>query len=136
MLSRLPRPLSALSRLSTAISTSTSHKIAGESTPEQSNTPPRHPDDPYHNIVVETLGRVRTIGLNRPERRNAVDHATAGELYRAFREFEDDSRASVAVLYGNGGTFCAGYDLKELASASDHHALSKATFGKDPAPMV
>jgi enoyl-CoA hydratase len=53
--------------------------------------------------------------MNRPEARNAVDHATALELQAAFRAFEDDVDASVLVFCGDGGTFCAGYDLKTVA---------------------
>ena len=66
-------------------------------------------------LRVETDGPVTTIILNRPDARNAVDHATAMELQDAFRAFEDDADAAVAVLCGDGGTFCAGYDLKTVA---------------------
>ena len=55
-----------------------------------------------------------TVLLSRPERRNAVDGATALALSQAFREFEADPGASVAVLHGEGGVFCAGADLKEV----------------------
>ncbi|GAA1025135.1 MULTISPECIES: crotonase/enoyl-CoA hydratase family protein [Amycolatopsis] len=65
-------------------------------------------------VLVEHDGPVTTIGINRPERRNAVDRATAEALADAFREF-DASDASVAVLYGVGGTFCAGADLKAVS---------------------
>jgi enoyl-CoA hydratase len=60
---------------------------------------------------VETVDRVTTVVLNRPERRNAVDGPMAAELVRAFREFDADSEADVAVLWGAGGAFCAGADL-------------------------
>src|SRR5256885_14410002 len=64
----------------------------------------------------ETSGAVTTIILDRPERRNAVDPPTAVALRAAFREFERDREARVAVLWGAHGTFCAGYDLKALAT--------------------
>lgn len=68
------------------------------------------------SVRTETEGPVRTVILDRPERRNAVDRATAGELARAFRAFEADEASRVAVLWGAGGTFCAGADLKALAA--------------------
>jgi enoyl-CoA hydratase len=67
-------------------------------------------------VTSERVGAVTTVVMSRPEVRNAVDAATAHELVTAFREFEADPEASVAVLYGDGGTFCAGADLKAVAS--------------------
>jgi enoyl-CoA hydratase/carnithine racemase len=64
-------------------------------------------------VRVERDGPVFTVLLSRPERRNAVDRATAAALAEAFREFDADSGAAVAVLHGEGGVFCAGADLKE-----------------------
>jgi enoyl-CoA hydratase len=54
--------------------------------------------------------------MNRPEAKNAVDRVTADELTTAFAEFEQDDDARVAVLWGDGGTFCAGADLKKIAA--------------------
>ncbi|MBD8868286.1 crotonase/enoyl-CoA hydratase family protein [Nocardioides donggukensis] len=69
---------------------------------------------PAHEpVLVETDGTVTTITLNRPDVRNAVDGPTAAALAEAFRAF-DASPASVAVLTGSGGTFCAGADLSGL----------------------
>ncbi|MFF4836252.1 crotonase/enoyl-CoA hydratase family protein [Streptomyces sp. NPDC001315] len=65
-------------------------------------------------IRTERQGHVTTVVLSRPEVRNAVDGPTAAELATAFREFEADDEARVAVLWGEGGTFCAGADLKAL----------------------
>jgi enoyl-CoA hydratase len=67
------------------------------------------------NVRSETKGHVWTISISRPDVRNAVDRATAKELADAFRAFEADPAARVAVLCGDGGTFCAGADLKALA---------------------
>ncbi|TAM10551.1 MAG: crotonase/enoyl-CoA hydratase family protein [Nevskiaceae bacterium] len=67
----------------------------------------------YHDIRAETTGDVTTVILARPERRNAVDGRMAAELAVAFRAFEA-SPAKVAVLWGDGGTFCAGADLKAV----------------------
>ncbi len=66
-------------------------------------------------VLTEKKGSVTTITINRPEVRNAVDRPTAEELVEAFRTFETDEEARVAVLTGTGGCFCAGADLKGLA---------------------
>jgi enoyl-CoA hydratase len=66
------------------------------------------------SVRVETSGSVTTITLDRPERRNAVDRATAEAMTEAFRAFDAEPTQSVAVLTGAGGTFCAGADLTIL----------------------
>ncbi|MCU0695754.1 MAG: crotonase/enoyl-CoA hydratase family protein [Myxococcaceae bacterium] len=68
------------------------------------------------SVRVEKQGPVTTVILQRPEARNAVDGPTAVALHDAFVAFEADASASVAVLFGDGGTFCAGADLKALGS--------------------
>ncbi|WP_084960299.1 crotonase/enoyl-CoA hydratase family protein [Thermoactinospora rubra] len=67
-------------------------------------------------VRIERDGPVATVVLSRPQARNAVDRAAAEALAAAFREVEA-SDAAVAVLWGEGGTFCAGADLK----AMDNH---------------
>ncbi|MEQ8144735.1 crotonase/enoyl-CoA hydratase family protein [Streptomyces sp. OP7] len=67
-------------------------------------------------VRIERRGAVTTVVLSRPEARNAVDGPTATELVDAFRAFEADDEARVAVLWGEGGTFCAGADLKALGT--------------------
>jgi enoyl-CoA hydratase/carnithine racemase len=67
-------------------------------------------------VRVERSGPVTTVILSRPERRNAVDGPTAAALADAFRAFDGDETASVAVLYGDGGTFCAGADLTAIGT--------------------
>jgi enoyl-CoA hydratase len=67
-------------------------------------------------VRLERVGPVTTVLLSRPERRNAVDGATAAALLGAFEEFERDPGASVAVLHGEGGTFCAGADLHAVGT--------------------
>src|SRR5687767_7181374 len=66
-------------------------------------------------VRVEREGEVWTVVLSRPAVRNAVDRATADALADAFRAFEADEGAHVAVLWGEGGTFCAGADLQAIA---------------------
>jgi enoyl-CoA hydratase len=67
-------------------------------------------------ILVEHDGPVTIVSINRPHCRNAVDGATARKLFDAFRAFDADAAASVAVFTGTGGTFCAGADLKAVAA--------------------
>ncbi|MFF0687570.1 crotonase/enoyl-CoA hydratase family protein [Streptomyces albogriseolus] len=67
-------------------------------------------------VRIERRGAVTTVVLSRPEVRNAVDGPTAVELADAFRAFEADEEARAAVLWGEGGTFCAGADLKALGT--------------------
>jgi enoyl-CoA hydratase len=65
-------------------------------------------------VSYAVAARIATVALHRPERRNAVDAATASALADAFRRFDADGDADVAVLQGEGGTFCAGADLKAI----------------------
>ncbi|MCX4514097.1 crotonase/enoyl-CoA hydratase family protein [Streptomyces sp. NBC_01619] len=67
-------------------------------------------------VRTERDGPVLTVVLSRPEVRNAVDGPTAALLADAFRRFEADEEAAVAVLWGEGGTFCAGADLKGIGT--------------------
>ena len=67
-------------------------------------------------VRVEKDGPVTTIINDRPEARNAVDPETGEALVEAFLEFDDEPEASVAVFWGAGGAFCAGWDLKYVSS--------------------
>ena len=69
-------------------------------------------------VNIEQQGDVWTIINNRPEARNAADPETAQALFEAFLAFEQSS-AKVGVLWGQGGHFCAGWDLKFAASLAD-----------------
>jgi enoyl-CoA hydratase len=68
------------------------------------------------SVRSEVDGAVVTVTIDRPQVRNAVDAAAAAALVECFQRFEADDAISVAVLTGAGGTFCAGYDLRELAA--------------------
>ncbi|MFF9275577.1 crotonase/enoyl-CoA hydratase family protein [Streptomyces griseosporeus] len=81
------------------------------------------------SVRVERRGPVTTVVLSRPEVRNAVDGPTADELAAAFREFEADDSARAAVLWGEGGTFCAGADLKAMGG---EHGNRVAEDGDGP----
>ncbi|SEN96861.1 enoyl-CoA hydratase [Actinacidiphila rubida] len=67
-------------------------------------------------VRTERAGAISTVVLSRPAARNAVDGPTAARLADAFRAFDADEAASVAVLWGEGGTFCAGADLKAIGT--------------------
>lgn len=67
-------------------------------------------------VRVEKSGAVTTVIHSRPEARNAMDPDSAEALYAAFQDFDADPHARVAVLFGEGGAFCAGWDLKYAAS--------------------
>jgi len=69
-----------------------------------------------NNITVQKEKHTTIILINRPEVKNAVDGQTAQALADAFRAFEKDEDSYVAILGGLGGTFCAGADLKALAT--------------------
>ena len=81
-------------------------------------------------VRVERNGAVTTVILNRPEARNAVNGPTAAALFAAFEEFDRDDTASVAVLWGDNGTFCAGADLKAFGTSE-----ANAVHRTGPGPM-
>jgi enoyl-CoA hydratase len=88
------------------------------------------------SVRVEKSGPVTTVIMNRPEARNAVNGPTAAELFAAFEEFDKDDAASVAVLWGDNGTFCAGADLKAFGTpdANPVHRTGPGPMG--PTRMV
>ena len=71
------------------------------------------------SVSVTRDGEIVIVAIDRPDRRNAVDGATARALYDAFKAFDADETASVAILTGTGGNFCAGADLKAIAAAGE-----------------
>jgi enoyl-CoA hydratase len=87
-------------------------------------------------VRVERDGPVYTVLLLRPERRNAVDGATASALADAFRAFDADSGASVAVLHGEGGVFCAGADLKAVGTAAGNRVAADGDGPMGPTRLV
>ncbi|OAQ64556.1 enoyl-CoA hydratase/isomerase family protein [Pochonia chlamydosporia 170] len=77
-------------------------------------------------VLYETCDQgITTITINRPHVRNAVNRATALKLAEAFQAFENDSSQKVCIFTGAGDTFCAGYDLHEVAASSMATASSK-----------
>src|SRR5260370_39795451 len=74
-------------------------------------------------VRIEKAGPVWTIIHDRPEARNAMDPDSADALTAAFLAFDADKDASVAVFYGAGGAFCAGWDLKYVSSLNAEYPL-------------
>jgi len=87
-------------------------------------------------VRVERAGPVTTVILDRPEVRNAVDGPTAQALADAFRAFEADDAASVAVLWGAGGTFCAGADLKAIGTDRGNRVEADGDGPMGPSRLV
>jgi enoyl-CoA hydratase len=87
-------------------------------------------------VRIERDGTVTTVILARPERRNAVDRDTAQALADAFRAFESDDAARVAVLWGEGGTFCAGADLKAVATGGGNAVRPDGDGPMGPSRML
>ena len=91
---------------------------------------------PSMAVRVEKRGPVTTVILSRPEVKNAVDRPTAEALAAAFRAFEADEQASVAVLWGEGGTFCAGADLKAIAGGDPNRIAPDGDGPMGPTRML
>jgi enoyl-CoA hydratase len=86
-------------------------------------------------VRTERASAVLTVILDRPEARNAVDGPTAADLSDAFRAFEADESLSVAVLWGAGGTFCAGADLKAMTTPRANRVTDEGDGPMGPTRM-
>lgn len=92
----------------------------------------RHPHERERNeapVLIEEHGSVFVITINRPDARNAVDHATAEALAQALDKLEHDNSLRVGVLTGAGGHFCAGMDLKAFARGETPSAPGRGFGG-------
>ena len=87
-------------------------------------------------IRIEDDGPVRTVILDRAERRNAVDRATAEAIADAFETFDADPQRAVGVLYGDHGTFCAGADLKAIAQGQPNRLAPTGHAPMGPSRLV
>lgn len=88
--------------------------------------------DDSDTVRFDVEGAVCVITIDRPHARNAVDRPTAEHLAASFRSFEADDTLAVAVLTGAGGTFCAGADLKAIATERGNRVSADMT---DDGPM-
>lgn len=92
-------------------------------------------------VRIEKAGAVWTVIHSRPHARNAMDPESADALFEAFTQFDADDAAHVAVLWGEGGAFCAGWDLKYASSLAEREAFDRDIvkglafpMGSAPAP--
>lgn len=88
------------------------------------------------NVRYQTDGPVAIVTIDRPEVRNCVDGPTAAELAAAFRRFDGDETASVAVLTGAGGCFCAGADLKGVSQGRGNQVRVDGDGPMGPSRML
>ena len=87
------------------------------------------------SVLYDLRDRIAVVTIDRPDVRNAVDAKTAQALADAFRRFDDDEGALVAVLTGAGGSFCAGADLKAVASGEMRETSPEADGPMGPTRM-
>ncbi|HEY5165992.1 MAG TPA: crotonase/enoyl-CoA hydratase family protein, partial [Acidimicrobiia bacterium] len=87
-------------------------------------------------VHTERDGPVLIVTIDRPEARNAVDAPTAERLADAFRTFEGDDDAAVAILTGAGGTFCAGADLKAMGDRRGNRVTADGDGPMGPTRML
>lgn len=102
-------------------------------------------DEPL--VLIEDIGSVRRITMNRPGSLNALSAGLIEALSQAFGAAGDDQDVRVIILRGSGRAFCAGYDLTDDASAGVldaqrwHEDLSHSTHGMleildNPKPVI
>src|SRR6185503_6647213 len=87
-------------------------------------------------LRVERSGPVTTVIIDRRAAKNAVDRETAQALADAFRAFDADDSARVAVLAGDHGTFCAGADLKAMAAGNPNRVAPDGDGPMGPTRML
>ncbi len=87
-------------------------------------------------VSLARNGPVCTVVLDRPEHRNAVDRETAEALAQAFAEFDVDPDAAVGVLWGAGGQFCTGADLKAIAAGQQNRLEREGNAPMGPTRML
>ncbi|MEO8538803.1 MAG: crotonase/enoyl-CoA hydratase family protein [bacterium] len=86
-------------------------------------------------VHYEMEGRIGVVTIDRPEVRNAVNRATAASLADAFRLFDRDDEVSVAILTGADGVFCAGADLKAVATGGGNRTTPEGEGPMGPSRM-
>jgi enoyl-CoA hydratase len=87
-------------------------------------------------IRIERAGAVTSVVIDRRAAKNAVDRETAQQLADAFRAFDADDDARVAVLAGDHGTFCAGADLKAMAAGNPNRVAADGDGPMGPSRML
>ena len=86
----------------------------------------------YRNLLIEDQGAIRRVIVNRPDKLNALNHETIGELHQAFGEAESAAAVRVVVLTGAGPkAFVAGADIAEMNGLSPVQARDFSRHGQD-----
>lgn len=70
-------------------------------------------------LLTDIRDGILTLTLNRPDKRNALDHAAVAELHAALESADLDATVRVVAIRGAGKDFCAGADLAELLASAD-----------------
>ncbi|MEX3688620.1 crotonase/enoyl-CoA hydratase family protein [Paraburkholderia sp. BR14263] len=84
------------------------------------------------HVRIESQEHVAIVVLDRPAQRNAIDRPVATALAAAFARFEENPAWLAGVLYGAGGTFCAGADLTALADPERRNEIRADGSGAGP----
>ena len=91
------------------------------------------PDDV---LLIEVADRVATITLNRPQARNALNADLRRSIPKAVLELDEDPDVDVVVITGSDPAFCAGLDLKEIASGKHNLSGSGSDAVNRPLPRI
>jgi enoyl-CoA hydratase/carnithine racemase len=72
----------------------------------------------FETIALGQQGPVALLGLNRPDKLNAINATMIDEINRALDQFEADNTVLAVVVHGNGRAFCSGFDLQAGVAAN------------------
>lgn len=85
----------------------------------------------FRNLLIDNRGAIRLVTLNRPDKLNALNRETLGELHQAFEEAGNDPSVRVVVLTGAGPkAFVAGADIAEMEALTPVQARDFSRFGQ------
>ncbi|KAL0861620.1 hypothetical protein ABMA27_009119 [Loxostege sticticalis] len=84
-------------------------------------------DEVKKNIMIEKYGAITTLNIDRQHTRNSLDEATLREMAAAIEAFDKDESAKVLVLNGEGGSFCAGFDIDEIGEKGYNNVKDAAS---------
>lgn len=82
----------------------------------------------YSNVKVFKHLHITLISLNKPDNKNRLNVETVNNLKKAIFNFENDSLSTIAVLYGEGGSFCAGFESDKLSEMPQIYNVPKKYF--------
>jgi enoyl-CoA hydratase len=85
-------------------------------------------------VLVEYADRIAIMTINRPQARNAVNHAVSAAMAEAIDELDRRADLTVGIITGAGGTFCAGMDLKAFLAGENVRVEGKGFAGLTQAP--